>query len=187
MTDKTNLVHCTSQATYIYYFCLFSIGVLAGWLAKSVGHVSSVCKDLNEGTFEGLLTDNFPLRDERLLDTNMETADLSKNPFSCNSMQAFEELTRLHVRAQKLREREKKGEANRARIATVHRKVTTAVAAENGFRNCVNDMMPEVLKLWDDKLKLGRIKYGWDNDKEKAIDGITYQTLEKLADAMDDP
>jgi len=118
-------------------------------------------------------------------DTNTQLQDLSANQFSCNSAQAFEELTNLHKLAHSLAEHRKKGEANNARRATIERKATSAQAAENAFRKCVNSMMPEVLQLWDDKFKHGQIRFNaWDESKERANDGITLQVLEETADSF---
>ena len=112
--------------------------------------------------------------------------ELSKNQFACNSLEAFEELTRLHWKAENLHEHEKRGEANRDRYATIRRKAAAASTAESAFRKCVSSFMPELLNLWDKKLKLGHIDFrAWNGAKEKAVDGISFQTLEETAKSMD--
>ncbi|CAL6335073.1 unnamed protein product [Bathycoccus prasinos] len=82
---------------------------------------------------------------------------LAEHQFSCNAVKAFEELTLLHRRRKELEDRNRKGEANLARKATVARKFTAASAAEGAFRKCTNTMMPELLSLWDAKLERGEL------------------------------
>ncbi|CAL6334680.1 unnamed protein product [Bathycoccus prasinos] len=89
--------------------------------------------------------------------------------------------------AEKLREHEKRGEANRARLANVHRKAAAATSAESAFRKCVSSLMPELISLWDEKFELGQIDFrAWNDSKEKKVDGITLQTLEETAKSIDD-
>lgn len=121
----------------------------------------------------------------KISDTNTRLQKFSANKFSCNSVQAYEELTNLHKIAHSLTEHKRKGEANNARRATIARKAASAQSAEQAFRKCVNSMMPEVLQLWDDKFKRGQIDFNsWDDSKERANDGITLQVLEETADTF---
>jgi hypothetical protein len=48
-------------------------------------------------------------------------------------------------------------------------------------------MMPELLVVWDDDLKSGKLRKGnkWDDTKEETIGGITFKTLEETADAIE--
>lgn len=111
---------------------------------------------------------------------------LAEHQFSCNAVKAFEELTLLHRKRKELEDRNRKGEANLARKATVARKFTAASAAEGAFRKCTNSMMPELLSLWDAKLERGELDiHGWNDSKENQIGGITFATLEATADLPD--
>jgi len=110
---------------------------------------------------------------------------LSEHQYACNPLNAFEELTLLHKKAKNLVDHRRRGEANLARQGTVERKATAAIAAENVFRKCVGVMMPELLTEWEDKLKRGDLTArGWNDLKEKRIDGITFSTLEETADSL---
>jgi len=145
-----------------------------------------ILRDPIEGTSQGFLDPSWTLKERETLGTNAQIIELSKNQFACNSFEAFEELTRLHMRAENLHEHEKRGEANRDRLATVRRKASAASSAESAFRKCVSSMMPELLNLWDEKFKLGQIDFkAWNDAKEKAVDGISLQTLEETAKSMD--
>ena len=123
---------------------------------------------------------------ELIPDTRTKLWEIAANQFSCNSIKAYEELTNLHRKAHGLTAHEKKGEANNARSATISRKAASARAAEQAFRKCMNTMSPEVLKLWDDNFELGQVhSNAWDDSKEKANDGITFQVLEETANTFD--
>ena len=111
---------------------------------------------------------------------------LSSKEFACNTRLAFDHLSKLHARRINLDEHRKRGDANRARIGTIIRKATAADAAEGAFRGCLSMMMPELLELWDDKNREGKINMkDWSSEKEKNIDGITRETLEQTASALE--
>ena len=115
-----------------------------------------------------------------------ELVSLSEHQNSCNALKAFEELTHLHKKAKALEEHHRRGEANSVRRATIARKANAAMAAEKAFRACAGTMMPELLRLWDRKLKSGELNFReWDDAKEKSISGITFATLEETADVLD--
>ncbi|CAL6334870.1 unnamed protein product [Bathycoccus prasinos] len=111
--------------------------------------------------------------------------DIGTESYSCNAARGYEELSRLHQRSIALTRRRDKGEANRDRTATIARKQSNAMAAENAFRGCLNGLMPELLTKWDEDLKSGRLKRNsWDDRSEKDIGGITYAVLEDTADSF---
>ena len=142
-------------------------------------------------TFSPTLTDRFdgvssvekkPLSTEPFpLDT---LTALSSKEFACNTHVAFDRLSELHSRRLKLEQHFQRGEANRARTATVERKALSARAAETAYRSCVSSMMPELLKFWDEK-KDHQLKQ-WSEKKERATEtGITYELLEQTADEVE--
>ena len=111
---------------------------------------------------------------------------LSSKEFACNTRLAFNHLSKLHARRIDLAEHRKRGDANLARIGTINRKSTAAEAAEGAFRGCLSMMMPELLELWDDKNRKGEITARqWDNEKEKKINGITFEVLEQTASKLE--
>lgn len=110
-----------------------------------------------------------------------EFSFFSNRPFSCNAQLAFEELSQLHERRLKLAAHAARGDANRARTATIERKAGTAMSAENSFRSCVSNMMPELLNFWEEKNKEGLLKNHWDEKKEIENDGITVEELQQTA------
>ena len=120
------------------------------------------------------------------LEEVLSIQSLSETQYSCNAQKAFEELTSLHKRARDLESRRNRGEANRSRQGTISRKAAAAEAAENAFRKCTAAMMPELLKLWDDKFRNGELhSQSWNEASEAKIDGITFALLEETADALD--
>lgn len=118
--------------------------------------------------------------------TTDDITTLSSKEFACNTRLAFDHLSKLHARRIDLDEHRKRGDANLARIGTINRKATAASAAEGAFRGCLSMMIPELLELWDDKKRKGGIKMRqWDNEKEKEIDGITFEVLEQTASKLE--
>jgi len=114
--------------------------------------------------------------------------ELSENQYSCNAQRAFEELTALHIRAQKLSQHDSAGDANLSRIRTISRKAGQAQAAEHSFRQCISSMMPELLLEWDKQAKNGiHNKRNWNEKSEQALgeDGISFETLEASADLLE--
>jgi hypothetical protein len=112
---------------------------------------------------------------------------MSAHQFSCNTELAYEELTKLHQTSARLKEHVKRGEANRDRTQTIIRKSLGAQKSEQSYRSCLEKMMPELLVVWDDDLKSGKLRKGnkWDDTKEETIGGITFKTLEETADAIE--
>jgi len=110
----------------------------------------------------------------------------SEKEFACNAQLAFEELSRLHAKRLNLDAHSKRGDANRDRTATITRKAVAADAAENAFRGCLNRMMPELLKFWDEKNSKGQLKRHWDEEKERNIVGITFEVMEQSALELED-
>lgn len=186
MSDRSNSAYCPNLVMYSHYLCFFAAGVLVGWWCKNDERIAPNLKYPTEGASQGFVDTSWTLKEVETLDATVQALELSKNQFACNSLKAFEELTRLHRRAENLREHEKRGEANRDRYATIRRKATAASSAESAFRKCVSSFMPELLNLWDEKFKLGQIDFrAWNDAKEKDVDGISLQTLEKTAEYMD--
>lgn len=115
-----------------------------------------------------------------------EFLDFSKSQFACNSQAAYEELTRLHFKRIQLETHNKRGDANRDRTSTILRKYQSASSAESSFRSCMNSMIPELLDKWDEDLKGGKVSLRkWSQSDEVKINGITLQTLEETANAID--
>jgi len=170
-----------SSGIFIYFSALF-VGAFAGYFLSQHGSTS-----ISDSHTELCVPQmGFQHVSRSAEDTNLQIQSLSSRQFSCNSQAAYEKLTKLHQAAKSLESRHKKGEANRARTATIGRKFESARAAETAFRSCVGTMMPEVLSSWDNKLKLGKLDFqGWDDEKEKENDGITFEVLEKTADSLD--
>ena len=116
----------------------------------------------------------------------MELEELSSKPFSCNTRSAYEELTRLHSRREQLEQREKRGESNRARTATIIRKAQEAQAAEGAFRSCVRSTLPELLMIWDEDLRTNSVKLK-DASFNRFLDkdGVNLDVLQETADMLD--
>ena len=57
-------------------------------------------RDPIEGASQGFLDPSWTLKERETLGKNVQIIELSKNQFACNSFEAFEELTRLHMRAE---------------------------------------------------------------------------------------
>ena len=116
-----------------------------------------------------------------------EVYSMSSQEYSCDSGSAYSALTRLHQRNIELQK--KKGrQANRDRTATIERKVHQASAAENAFRTCVKEMMPELLEKWDSDLAKNQIRLkhlGWDNMQENKIGGISAEVLRQTAEELE--
>ncbi len=144
---------------------------------------SSLCEDKNKPT-PLLLSEENP-RESLFSSADEELFILSEKKFACNAQSAFEELSRLHRKRNKLHEHELRGDANRARSQTIDRKANAAEAAETAFRTCIGVMMPELLEFWDDKKKRNQIHSKWDDSRENAIDGVTFDTLEQTAEELD--
>ena len=123
--------------------------------------------------------------------SKLEIADISKiasygsERYSCNTEFASDELTRLHRNSEKLQTHASKGDANRARTATIARKAAQAASAEAAFRICVKGMVPELLNEWDNRLKNhGSTSIIWDERSEIKVGGITLDVLESTADEI---
>ena len=110
--------------------------------------------------------------------------EISSKPFSCDARGAFDELTSLYKHRIDLQARHKRGEANRARTATITRKTQQAEAAEGAFRICVQKMVPELLGIWDDMLKKNQLDLR-NSNKFYDKDGITMEVLKKTADMLE--
>ena len=171
-------------ATAVFTFaCSFMIGLYLGTRIESYSRpTNEILQSLtnSEKTSETSMTgDIFPRSDELFT--------LSGARFACNSRLAFDHLSKLHARRIDLDEHRKRGDANLARIGTINRKATAADAAEDAFRNCLSMMMPELLELWDDKNRKGEINIirQWDNNKEKEIDGITFDVMQQTASQLE--
>lgn len=109
----------------------------------------------------------------------------SSHEFACDTGRAYSELTKLHKRRVEIQARKEHGEANRARTATIYRKLVEASAAEDSFRVCLKDMIPELLACWDHDNADNKINYkSWDESKENSIKGITMDVLLKTAEEI---
>lgn len=138
------------------------------------------------------LTENFQ-EDLSLTQTGDHLAqdyldNIVSNKFSCNARSAYEELTRLHFRRASLDEHSDKGEANRARLATIQRKANAAGAAEGAFRSCLQLVVPDLLTEWEENLAKKSLtrKSTWDEKAEGSHHGITLDVLKNTADALDE-
>ena len=116
----------------------------------------------------------------------MELEELSSKPFSCNTRSAYEELTRLHSRREQLEQREKRGESNRARTATIIRKAQEARAAEGAFQACLRNTIPELLMVWNEDLKTNSVRLKEASfNKLHDKDGVNLDVLQETADMLD--
>ena len=86
-----------------------------------------------------------------------------------------------------LEKRNKRGEANRIRIANLARKTAQARSAENAMRSCIRTTVPELLADWDDRLSKNQ-KFGtrWSSEHTNSANNeITTQELEQTAIAFE--
>jgi hypothetical protein len=105
---------------------------------------------------------------------------------SCNTRSAYEELTRLHSRREQLEQREKRGESNRARSATIIRKAQEARAAEGAFQACLRNTIPELLMVWNEDLKTNSVRLKEASfNKLHDKDGVNLDVLQETADMLD--
>ena len=118
-------------------------------------------------------------------DPSEEIMLLSRNEYACNTLGAFDELTALHQRSAELDKRKVKGEANRARTATMERKITSAHVAESTFRMCVQKLIPELLDVWDGQMKRNELPIQHTRKGHKEEDGIDLGDLENMANALE--
>ena len=142
-------------------------------------------------------TATFPCRVDNVqdniqtIDQNIDIKDItdltsSSQSFSCNTRRVLDELTRLHKISDMLESRRKRGEANRARSATIVRKEGQSKAAESSFRRCVGDMMPELLERWESDLNSNKLNLRkWDESAEQQVDGITFDVLRETAEELE--
>ena len=172
------------------YTCFLVVGFCAGY---SFSHVwkeptrelksclSSEPMYLQKENHDGTSSKEWAVGNDQSLES------LSARQYSCNSLAAFEKLTHLHHQTIYLEDRQKRGESNRARTATIIRKAGQARAAESAYRDCVSSMMPELLDLWDEKAKHGQVNTGgWSEKNEKEVtNGITMKELNSMADMLD--
>lgn len=166
----------------------YAISLFLGLTIRKIVEDECTC----DGNVKSLSTKQNILSATRRLRTLEESAGndsffkLSENQFSCNAQKAFEKLTLLHFRANNLAEHNKRGDANKARTETVLRKFGQASSAEASFRICLSSIMPELLSKWDNELAHGKINVkAWSEDNEINIEGITFETLERTADALE--
>lgn len=125
-------------------------------------------------------------KDLGLVGEATDMSSMSSQSFACNARRAFDELTRLHSVRSDLEARQSRGEANRARTATIVRKTGQAKAAEASFRNCVKDMMPELFVRWESDLKSNKLNFRkWDEYSEELVGGISFEDLQKTAEDLD--
>jgi len=100
---------------------------------------------------------------------------------------AYEELTRLHKNKIILINKVAKGEANRARTATIQRKSDAATSGDLAFRHCVGAMMPELLAAWDNDVKKpGFGKVGMRKAKQNYQKEFQSQSLKKQPTLLKD-
>lgn len=118
-------------------------------------------------------------------DPSEEIMLLSRNEYACNTLGAFDELTALHQRSAELDKRKVKGEANRARTATMERKITSAHVAESTFRMCVQKLIPELLDVWDGQMQRNELPIQHTKKGHKEEDGIDLGDLENMANALE--
>lgn len=169
-------------------FSYLGLGFLSGVL---VCHFDSSIQDLAEsssGSAELVKPQFFSDQHERK--PFVEKSNLSdimllgSKEYSCNTIGAFEELTQLHHRRVELDERRAKGEANRARTTSIERKAGSAHVAESTFRMCVQKLIPELLSVWDERVRNKELVY--HHRKGKDTDEIDLDVLKQTADAFEE-
>mmetsp|Transcript_6564 Transcript_6564/g.21888 ORF Transcript_6564/g.21888 Transcript_6564/m.21888 type:complete len:194 (+) Transcript_6564:804-1385(+) len=177
--------HFSSAPNLLSIFFYLGLGFLSGIL---VCHFDSSMKDPAESSSGGaelLNAQFFSEQNERkpiVEKSNLgEIMSLGSNEYSCNTVGAFDELTQLHQRSVALDERRAKGEANRARSATIQRKTGNAHVAESTFRMCVQKLIPELLSAWDERAKRKDLVYHHTEAGEVDLD-----VLKQTADAFEE-
>ena len=172
------MVSCTFEQQSIGPGVIFSIA-LSFILGLYVGKSVESCNEAPSSSYKILnsretLVDPAPVADK--------LSQLSSLKFACNTQIAFEHLSELHIKRISLEEHRQRGDANRARIATIERKAAAAAAAEGAYRSCLNGMMPELLEHWDEQNRKNQISKGqWGERDEVSIGGITFDDLQRSA------
>ena len=170
------------QAVINLALCLSCLA--GGFLLGKRGAVP--CNSIENVEHNYIIKDSPVDKDVGLVEKATDLSSMSSQSFACNTRRAFDELTRLHRRSSELESRQRRGEANRARTATIVRKTGQARAAEASFRSCVKDMMPELLERWESDLKSNKLNFRkWDEFSEQLVDGVTLEDLQKTAGDLD--
>lgn len=174
------------------YFACITLGVVFGFIfqnyAGSCGNslhptAYSRSEEYSSRDIASATSPDFEEESVRVYDT---LDDLGSKEFSCNPRGAYEELTNLHYYRTKLEKHQKRGEANKARTATILRKVQQAEAAESAFRSCIQKTIPEVLKVWDGDLQKKSLRNAFLlYDKEQDKNGIDLKVLQDTAVMLD--
>jgi len=88
-----------------------------------------------------------------------EVANLSQKSFACNTVKAFDGLTSYHEKVKRMEGAfiKNKNNQDRQRTETFQLKVLKAKEEEKSYRYCVQSMIPELLKLWDQKKQDGTL------------------------------
>ena len=178
-----------SNFTAILLYCiLVCFGFVLGYSGYKIPATSS-CNQISSFPFEvqrnkHVLEVNSGLKQEPEMFNGVD--NLAKKAFSCNDRAAYDELTQLYVRRTELEKHRAKGEANRDRIATINRKTIQAESSEQAFRTCLKKMVPELLIMWDDDLREGKLRFK-DILANSRYDenGINLKILEETADELD--
>eukprot|EP00227_Mantoniella_beaufortii_P012109 CAMPEP_0197592190 /NCGR_PEP_ID=MMETSP1326-20131121/14903_1 /TAXON_ID=1155430 /ORGANISM="Genus nov. species nov., Strain RCC2288" /LENGTH=293 /DNA_ID=CAMNT_0043157861 /DNA_START=13 /DNA_END=894 /DNA_ORIENTATION=+ len=127
-------------------------------------------------------TSVFGMDDEILL--------MSEKAFACNAQKAMEDLTGLHQGTQKVEAQHNKNRQDRDRYASFGLKLMKAQEEEKAFRFCVQTMMPDLLRYWDQKAKEGKLPT-WSEANERGgkgrseTGGITNAVLMQTAMELD--
>jgi len=178
-----------SMALVLPYLVSLVAGFYLCYYLTNVGN-GSIAQQCEKDSIENIDSHTLPAveaHDARKTLTEVEHEDLEEiisRPFACNARLGLEELSKLHQNRVKLGTRRSKGEANRDRTANIIRKAGKAEAAESAFRTCVQVLMPEVLKFWDERSIEGKLVF---NSKKYENDGgIDIHVLEETADRLDE-
>jgi hypothetical protein len=174
------MVSCTFEQQSIGAGMIFSIAfsfILGLWVGKSLESCHQALSSSDK-----ILNNRETLVDPELAPVSDKLSQLSSLKFACNTRIAFEHLSELHTKRTGLEEHRQRGDANRARIATIERKAAAAAAAEGAFRSCLNGMMPELLAYWDEQSRKNQIsKRQWGERDEASRGGITFDDLQRTA------
>tara|TARA_B100000519_G_C14254508_1_gene444312 strand:+ start:2580 stop:3089 length:510 start_codon:yes stop_codon:yes gene_type:complete len=164
-------------STSITVLLCLTIGFVAGYLAQNSAPKENCGWEISEmGNSPD--SSNHLEEYEKMQDITL----LGSKEYACNTLSAFEKLTSLHGRTLALETRQRTGEANRVRTATIKRKVGEARAAESSFRQCVQKMVPELLISWDEKASRNELRF---NEKHEDANGISLEVLQQTADALE--
>jgi len=131
--------------------------------------------------------------DSSLFGTASDAATLASKNYACNSEKAMEDLTAIYRKVADIEGNmaTRRNRGDKDRQASLHQKLIRTTDDYKSFRFCVESMMPDLLKLWDQKKADGSLKDLWsqadDNIRGMARgkSEISQETLRQTALGLD--